>query len=211
MAKNQYTVNILFTKNGEEVLLRRKNNQLNGIMGEIKRGELGAPLRSAIREIKENTGASLADLVWLGTMKSPAYLPPEQTEDTVILFYAGTVNAKSEVSPQSNKQDELVWLTTRDVLSSFINDPKYAGNGDLILFINKAVLTLFPYKYKKVGVPCRLFTNKELIDIILTKYEKRERMGYDHLNDSDIMDILEECERRNITITREELEQLGMN
>ena len=36
-------------------------------------------------------------------------------------------------------------------------------------------------------------------------------MGYDHLNDSDIMDILEECERRNITITREELEQLGMN
>lgn len=36
---------------------------------------------------------------------------------------------------------------------------------------------------------------------------------FDHLNDSDIMDILEECARKNIPIpiTRKELEQLGMN
>ena len=52
---------------------------------------------------------------------------------------------------------------------------------------------------------------KELKDIILAKCDERERMGFDHLNDSDIMDILEECERKNILVTRKEIEQLGVN
>jgi len=53
--------------------------------------------------------------------------------------------------------------------------------------------------------------NKELRDIILAKCDERERMGFNHLNDSDIMDILEECERKNIHVTRKEIEQLGMD
>ncbi len=52
---------------------------------------------------------------------------------------------------------------------------------------------------------------KELKDIILAKCDERERMGFGHLNDSDIMDILEECERKNIPVTRKEIEQLGID
>ncbi|WP_156092990.1 hypothetical protein [Lachnospira multipara] len=53
--------------------------------------------------------------------------------------------------------------------------------------------------------------NKELKDIVLAKCNERENQGYDSLRDSDIMDILEECERKQIKITRKELEQLGMD
>ncbi len=53
--------------------------------------------------------------------------------------------------------------------------------------------------------------SKELKDIIVAKCDERERMGFDHLNDSDIMSILEECERKNIPVTRKEIEQLGMD
>jgi muramoyltetrapeptide carboxypeptidase LdcA involved in peptidoglycan recycling len=51
---------------------------------------------------------------------------------------------------------------------------------------------------------------KELKGIILAKCDECERNGFWYLNDSDIMDILEECERRNIPVTRKEIEQLGM-
>ncbi len=50
---------------------------------------------------------------------------------------------------------------------------------------------------------------KELKEIILAKCDERERLGYDHLNDSDIMDILEECERKGVPVTRKEIEALG--
>lgn len=52
---------------------------------------------------------------------------------------------------------------------------------------------------------------KELANIILAKCDERERKGYDHLNDSDIMDIIEECERKGIPVTRKEIEALGMD
>ena len=51
---------------------------------------------------------------------------------------------------------------------------------------------------------------KDIKDIILAKCDERERLGYDHLNDSDVTDIIEECKRKNIPVTRKELEQLGM-
>ena len=51
----------------------------------------------------------------------------------------------------------------------------------------------------------------ELKNVILAKCDERERLGYDHLGDSDIIDILEECERKNIPVTRKELEKLGMD
>lgn len=49
---------------------------------------------------------------------------------------------------------------------------------------------------------------KELKEIILKKCDEREKMGYETLVDSDIMDILEECEQKNIPVTRQMLEQL---
>lgn len=44
--------------------------------------------------------------------------------------------------------------------------------------------------------------------IILNKCDERKRDGYDHLNDSDIMDILEECERCNQPLSRKEIESI---
>ena len=46
--------------------------------------------------------------------------------------------------------------------------------------------------------------------IILAKCNEMEAMGYDYLSDSDIMDILEECRRKNIPASRKMLEQIGL-
>ena len=57
-------------------------------------------------------------------------------------------------------------------------------------------------------------TIKTLIDnalrkcIILDKCDERESRGYDTLNDSDVMDILEECERLDVEISREYINKL---
>lgn len=44
--------------------------------------------------------------------------------------------------------------------------------------------------------------------ILLNKYDEREQNGYDHLNDSDIIDILEECERCGQPLSRKEIEYI---
>lgn len=44
--------------------------------------------------------------------------------------------------------------------------------------------------------------------IILNKCNEREQSEYDHLNDSDIMDILEECERCGQPISRKEINSI---
>lgn len=53
--------------------------------------------------------------------------------------------------------------------------------------------------------------DEKLKKIILAKCDEREREGYDHLTDSDIMDIIEECERRGIEVTREKLKKFGID
>ena len=52
---------------------------------------------------------------------------------------------------------------------------------------------------------------KELKEIILAKCDEREKAGYDSLTDSDIMDILDECKRKGIFVSRKELEMLGLD
>lgn len=49
--------------------------------------------------------------------------------------------------------------------------------------------------------------DEKLKKIILAKCDEREREGYDYLTDSDIMDIIEECERKRIEVTRKKLEE----
>ena len=46
--------------------------------------------------------------------------------------------------------------------------------------------------------------------VILEKIDERERMGFDCLTDSDVMDILEELDRRRIPYTREDLIKVGL-
>lgn len=53
--------------------------------------------------------------------------------------------------------------------------------------------------------------DEKIKKIILAKCNEREREGYDSLTDSDIMDIIEECERRGIEVTREKLKEFGID
>jgi hypothetical protein len=53
-------------------------------------------------------------------------------------------------------------------------------------------------------------TNTALKKVVIAKCDEREKAGFDHLNDSDIMDILEECQRKGIKYTRQDLEELGL-
>lgn len=50
----------------------------------------------------------------------------------------------------------------------------------------------------------------DFADIIYEKVREREQSGYDCLCDSDIKDILDECDRRGIPVTRTELELMGL-
>lgn len=55
----------------------------------------------------------------------------------------------------------------------------------------------------------KLKKRKEKIkSIILSKCNERDIAGYDSLNDSDIMDILEKCERNRVKMSREEIRKL---
>lgn len=46
---------------------------------------------------------------------------------------------------------------------------------------------------------------------VLQKCEDREKHGYKNLTDSNIMDIIEDCERKGVRMTRKDLECLGMD
>ena len=53
--------------------------------------------------------------------------------------------------------------------------------------------------------------NRDLVLIVLEKCNEREKAGYDTLTDSDVMDILEECERIGVNATRQDLKELGID
>ena len=47
--------------------------------------------------------------------------------------------------------------------------------------------------------------------VILKKCEEREISGYTTLQDSDIMDILDELKEQGVTLTKEEMQNLGFD
>lgn len=51
----------------------------------------------------------------------------------------------------------------------------------------------------------------KLSQIVMAKVNERERMGYDHLQESDVTAILEECERKNILVTKNDLINMGLS
>lgn len=78
--------------------------------------------------------------------------------------------------------------------------------------ICNSVVTLINCRKEEILKENVLRENDEkLKKIILAKCDEREREGYDHLTDSDIMDIIEECQRKRIEVTREKLKALGID
>ena len=51
---------------------------------------------------------------------------------------------------------------------------------------------------------------KKFTKVILAKIDEAEKRGYDYLTDSDVMDILEECQRQKIPYTRDDLIACGL-
>ena len=135
-----YTVCFLFTDNGEKVLLQKKDKtqyagRLNGVGGKIEPGE--TPLEGARREIMEETGASIQDLIWLGTLIFPkdCALPADQENvDCELNFFAGTVEDTKMVSQQPGETEPLLWLLTRQVIGGHADT---AGDGDVEYFVDK--------------------------------------------------------------------------
>lgn len=75
-----------------------------------------------------------------------------------------------------------------------------------------SVNTLISCRKEKILRENVLRENDEKIKkIILAKCDEREREGHDHLTDSDIMDIIEECERKRLEVTREKLKEFGID
>lgn len=138
-----YTVNFLFTSNGEEVLLIRKNKttfkgKLNGIGGEIEENE--TPICGAIREIKEETGATLNadELHWLGTLTLPFDSKTAQNNQCILHYYCGVVD-KNKVSQQPGETEKLIWMPTIEVINANALDVRFAGDGDVSYMVLAAV------------------------------------------------------------------------
>lgn len=136
----KYTVCFLFTDNGERVLLQKKNRtqysgQFNGVGGKIEPGE--TPLEGARRGIREETGADVQDLIWLGTLSLPKDRCLPAGEDNMgceLNFFAGTVEDTKAVSQQPGETEPLLWLLTRHVIGGLVDT---AGGGDVEYFVSK--------------------------------------------------------------------------
>jgi len=143
-----YTVSFLFTEDGKQVLLLKKDRttfagKLNGVGGKVEKFD-NSNAEAAKREISEETGVptdALLDFTWLGTLT----LPWDCTHlggCATVHFYAAITDA-SLVSQQSGETEELVWCSTADVVSAGASGDIYAGDGDVQYFIRQAI-----YYYK---------------------------------------------------------------
>ena len=56
----------------------------------------------------------------------------------------------------------------------------------------------------------QLYSKFNFKDTIFKKIEERESAGYTSLTDSDVMDILDACERNNIELSRKKLKRFGV-
>lgn len=136
----KYTVCFLFTDNGDRVLMQRKDRtqfagRYNGVGGKIEPSE--TPLEGARREIREETGADVQDLIWLGTLTLPTdcCLPAgEDNVDCELNFFAGTVPDVYAISQQPRETETLVWKLSQQVICGHTYT---AGDGDVEYFVGK--------------------------------------------------------------------------
>lgn len=111
----QYTVCLLFTPDGENVLMQMKDRtsfagKLNGVGGKLNAYE--SPAHCASREIQEETGAIIApkDLVWLFTLTLPEDCASDDPGVTCTLYFFAGITEKEYVGPQEGETEPLMWV-----------------------------------------------------------------------------------------------------
>ncbi len=141
----QYTVSFLFNRNLSEVLLVQKETteyigRFNGVGGELESGEGEA--HGAFREIKEETGVGQVDhFTHVATTMLGHDCKTGKDDLTTLFFYAGIIDPEQVVPPPEAKE-MLQWCDTGWVCATPVDDPIFAGDGDVQYLINLSMKML---------------------------------------------------------------------
>lgn len=162
----RYTICLLFTPDGQEVLLQRKDRTdfrglLNGVGGKFEPGETAE--QCALREIREETGVGdPRALTWLGMLSLPSDCNVETHDAPCELHFLAGICDKSVPRMQAGETERIGWYPVKYVrkqtaltLSDPVANPnKFAGNGDLQYFVRQAMLRLeFEQKLPPQKIP----------------------------------------------------------
>lgn len=148
MKTKQYTVVLLFNKDGSKVLLQTKDRtafagMLNGVGGKIEKGE--TIHQGAVREVEEETTLTEKDIenfMWLGTLVIPEQCDLENPDLIPELYFmAGIIKDEDKVKKNPDSTEEVNWYELRD--DTIVTDLKLAGDGDLSYFIKVGRRKLF--------------------------------------------------------------------
>lgn len=144
----QYSVILLFNKDGSKVLLQKKDRttykgMLNGIGGKVEDGE--DPFDGALRELMEETTIKKEDLSvfrWLGRLILPIQCDEENMDKIPDLwFYTGIVKEETSARKAENETEKLEWYVLSGNMP--VTGIPLAGDGNLEYFISIAKKLLF--------------------------------------------------------------------
>lgn len=133
----EFNVIAVFDNNCEHVLMcKRRKNPYKGLYnlvgGKIENGEEG--LRSAYRELEEETGISRDDIILTHLMDFTYYLDSIKVE-----VYVGRLNKEIDVHGDEN---DLEWM---EINQNFFDASRFAGEGNIghimeHIFLSKDIL-----------------------------------------------------------------------
>ncbi len=133
----KYSVCFLFNKDLTKVLLVHKKRsayagRLNGVGGKLEGSDENLDV-CAVREIREETGINLRmdNLHWLVDCSYPSGV-------WLGVYYA----IGDEDQPKQVEDEQLEWFKVDEVLSSPVNDPRFAGEGNVQYFVHAALCEL---------------------------------------------------------------------
>lgn len=141
----EYTVNLIFTKTLDQILLQKKAKtefagMLNGPGGKKEPDEL--PIDCAHRKVLEETGLSIPtdQFQWVGTLYLPHDCATGRDGVCILHFYA--VRLGGIISLLDNPDEPLSWYGVENVVDPRTTFPPLAGEGNLKYFISQALKVL---------------------------------------------------------------------
>jgi 8-oxo-dGTP pyrophosphatase MutT (NUDIX family) len=133
----EYTVTFLFDDSLDNVLMLKKNRgpyagTLNGVGGKVEHDEK-AIHRSASREIAEETG------ILIPATELRFLMVTTFATGVTLHVYTGIIRWDA---PKQLESEEILWIPTKDIIQTPVEDPTLAGDGNIPYFVNVAYKTL---------------------------------------------------------------------